>query len=155
MLYREFHDWNDTRSPILVFGIRYWAVNLPDWDYVMFRDLDSVIILREKVAVDEWLSGVCPDCYFHSLRDHPGNYHSIICRWRLAMVMFIYIAHWWHFMAGMWGLHRKGIDRLPFNFTEELRKYLNRKRNDVSTDQFFLQVRSSSSPLIGPHDVGS
>lgn len=105
--------WNISKLAARV--IRYWAIDLPDWEVLHFRDLDSGIWLREKVAVEEFLQS---DALFHSFRDHP--------------------AHWWPLMGGMWGLKRAGLAHLRINFTESLRVYLNEKNNHGGTDQVFL-----------------
>jgi len=105
--------WNISKWAARV--VRYWAIDLPDWEVLHFRDLDSGIWFREKVAVDEFLNS---DALFHSFRDHP--------------------AHWWPVMGGMWGLKREGLSYLKVNLTESLRLYLNEKNNHGGTDQVFL-----------------
>lgn len=52
-----------------------------NYDYVIFRDTDSRLNLREKEAVEEWLKS---DKTFHIMRDHP--------------------AHRFHMLGGMWGI---------------------------------------------------
>jgi len=105
--------WNITTQAFRT--IRYWAINLPDWDYMIFRDLDSGLWFREKSAVDEWLLSGIP---FHSMRDHP--------------------AHWWAVMGGMWGVTSDFLKVIPFNLTEKMRDYLNTTNNHAGTDQMFL-----------------
>jgi hypothetical protein len=69
-------DWNGM----------FWRFFAADSDdIVISRDTDSRLGLREKAAVDEWLSS---DKDFHIMRDHP--YHA------------------YHIMGGMWGC-RNGI----------------------------------------------
>jgi hypothetical protein len=69
-------DWNGM----------FWRFFAADSDdIVISRDTDSRLGLREKAAVDEWLSS---DKDFHIMRDHP--YHG------------------YHIMGGMWGA-RNGI----------------------------------------------
>jgi hypothetical protein len=72
---------------------RFFAVDLPDSEYVIFRDGDSRVSVREKMAVDEWLeSGKT----LHVMRDHP--YHRIPCgNDRLGI------------LGGMWGIKSKKI----------------------------------------------
>jgi hypothetical protein len=101
--------WNTTVHAFRV--VRYWALNLPDWDYMLFRDLDSGVYFREKTAVEEWLLSDLP---FHFMRDHPG--------------------HWWAIMGGLWGLTVQGRDLLPFNFTELLQKFVVERTNVTTTD---------------------
>ena len=49
---------------------RFWTVE-DDVDYAVFRDTDSRITTRERLAVDEWIDS---DKILHIMRDHP--YHS-------------------------------------------------------------------------------
>ena len=64
---------------------RFYACE--DSDIVLSRDTDSRLSLREKLAVDEWLSS---DKDFHIMRDHP--HHTV------------------PILGGMWGC-RNGIIR--------------------------------------------
>lgn len=51
---------------------RFEAIDEPDVEIMMSRDTDTRILLREKLAVDEWLlSGKL----FHIMRDHPHHYN--------------------------------------------------------------------------------
>lgn len=62
----------------------YWrvlALRDPNYDFYLFRDVDSRPIERERVAVQEWLDSPYE---FHVMRDHP----------RHGMPM----------LAGMWGM---------------------------------------------------
>jgi len=49
---------------------RFEAIDDPNVEIMMSRDLDTRILLREKLAVDEWLSS---DKIFHIMRDHPNH----------------------------------------------------------------------------------
>ena len=50
---------------------RFLASEINDCEFVVFRDTDSRISVREKMAVDEWiLSGKS----LHIMRDHPYHY---------------------------------------------------------------------------------
>jgi hypothetical protein len=50
---------------------RFLASEINDCEFVVFRDTDSRISIREKMAVDEWiLSGKS----LHIMRDHPYHY---------------------------------------------------------------------------------
>ena len=50
---------------------RFEAIDDPTVELMMSRDTDTRILLREKLAVDEWLES---GKIFHIMRDHP--YHS-------------------------------------------------------------------------------
>jgi protein O-GlcNAc transferase len=60
---------------------RFLAIDFPKTEYVIFRDADSRLSNREKIAVDEWLK---ENTDVHIMRDHP--YHS------------------WFIQAGMFGI---------------------------------------------------
>jgi len=49
---------------------RFLASELPDCERVVFRDADSRISKREKLAVDEWVKN---DTVLHVMRDHPAH----------------------------------------------------------------------------------
>jgi len=49
---------------------RFLSVGIEDAEYSIFRDCDSRISLREKVAVDEWISS---GKTLHVMRDHPAH----------------------------------------------------------------------------------
>jgi protein O-GlcNAc transferase len=49
---------------------RFEAIDEPEVEIMLSRDADSRIFLREKIAVDEWLSS---DKLFHIMRDHPDH----------------------------------------------------------------------------------
>lgn len=73
-----------------------------DIEYVIFRDTDSRLTVREKMAVDEWLSS---SFSVHIMRDWPG--------------------HIWNIMGGMWGIN---LTKTPVDFVkwfkEEYYKYI-------------------------------
>lgn len=50
---------------------RFEAIDDPDVEIMMSRDTDTRILLREKLAVDEWLQS---GKIFHIMRDHPYHY---------------------------------------------------------------------------------
>ena len=54
---------------------RCLPIDNPDVDIMMSRDTDSRIFLREKIAVDEWLSS---NTLFHIMRDHPYHPQNIL-----------------------------------------------------------------------------
>ena len=49
---------------------RFLAVDIDDCEYAIFRDCDSRISLREKLAVDEWINS---GKSIHVMRDHPAH----------------------------------------------------------------------------------
>ena len=97
---------------------RFFAVDFPDSEYSIFRDSDSRIGLREKMAVDEWLqSGKT----LHVMRDHP--YHMIPCgNDRLGI------------LGGMWGIKSKKIP-----LTKMIQNYPNKSKIFYGEDQTFLK----------------
>tara|TARA_Y100000592_G_C5426266_1_gene295883 strand:- start:372 stop:1100 length:729 start_codon:yes stop_codon:yes gene_type:complete len=70
---------------------RFFALDLQDADYVIFRDADSRLSVREKFAVDEWISS---NKSAHCIRDHP--LHKIPFRCDSTS-----------FLGGMWGIKNK------------------------------------------------
>ncbi len=52
---------------------RFEAIDDPEVEIMLSRDTDTRILLREKLAVDEWLK---TDKKFHIMRDHP--YHNTV-----------------------------------------------------------------------------
>lgn len=98
---------------------RFFAVDLPDSEYSIFRDTDSRISIREKMAVDEWLqSGKT----LHVMRDHP--YHMIPCgNDRLGI------------LGGMWGIKSKKIP-----LTKMIQNYPNKSKIFYGEDQTFLRT---------------
>jgi len=97
---------------------RFFTSDFSDCEYVIFRDTDSRISEREKVAVDEWIqSGKS----LHVMRDHPA--HGIpYGNNRLGI------------LAGMWGI--KG-NIIPI--TDMIKKYVINKENIYGIDQSFLK----------------
>jgi hypothetical protein len=89
---------------------RFYACE--DSDIMLSRDTDSRLSLREKLAVDEWLSS---DKDFHIMRDHP--YHNI------------------EILGGMWGV-RNGLLK---NIKELLSDYT--KGDFWQVDQNFLREK--------------
>lgn len=79
-------------------------------DIMISRDCDSRLCMREKYAVDDWISS---NNGFHIMRDHPYHYAKI--------------------MAGMFGVKK---NCLP-NFAELLKSY--NKNDDSQYDQSFLE----------------
>jgi protein O-GlcNAc transferase len=54
---------------------RFEAIDDPDVEIMMSRDTDTRFILREKLAVDEWLQS---GKVFHIMRDHPHHNFCIL-----------------------------------------------------------------------------
>lgn len=88
---------------------RFAAALLHDAEYVIFRDSDSRLGLREASAVMEWLNSGKP---LHIMRDHPFH-----CDWILA---------------GMWGAHAPTL-------SEAITRVLNDgQTSDWGEDQLLL-----------------
>jgi hypothetical protein len=79
-------------APSGVFGMswRFEAVSDPQADYVIVRDIDSRLNVREKAAVDAWIDSSKTG---HIMRDHPNHTH---------------FSDIWKIFGGMWGI-RGGI----------------------------------------------
>jgi len=82
-------------------------------DTVIVRDCDSRLNVRERLAVDEWLSS---DRDFHIMRDHPGG-------------------HWGKVLGGMWG-SRNGVLR---RFLPVMEEYGRRSTNRYFYDMDLLK----------------
>lgn len=98
---------------------RFFAVDLPDSEYCVFRDTDSRISVREKLAVDEWLSS---SKTLHVMRDHP--YHMIPCGNDTLGIL-----------GGMWGIKSKKIP-----LTKMINSYPNKGKIFYGEDQTFLKT---------------
>ena len=104
-----------------IFGCfwRFLISDRPDCDYAVFRDTDSRISIREKIAVDEWIESKKS---VHIMRDHP--YHGIPAgNDRLGI------------LAGMWGIKGNVIP-----ITEMIKKFTLGKNNQYGIDQTFLKT---------------
>lgn len=93
---------------------RFRVANDPGTGYFLVRDVDSVIGIREKRAVDAWLES---DRWFHVMRD------------------------WWThtdlILAGMWG----GVAGVLPNLPQLLAAYKSGKAETPNIDQWFLRDR--------------
>lgn len=90
-----------------------------DCEYSIFRDCDSRLTFREKLAVEEWIKN---DKTIHIMRDHP--YHGIPAgNDRLGI------------LAGMWGIKGNIIPMrdMIINFIKE-------KNNTYGIDQSYLKL---------------
>lgn len=97
---------------------RFFAVEKDNCDYSIFRDADSRISEREKLAVQEWIeSGKS----LHVMRDHP--YHRIPAGNNQLGIL-----------GGMWGI-KKGV--LPIG--DMIRKFPYSKDHKYGNDQTFLK----------------
>jgi hypothetical protein len=97
---------------------RFLALDIIDCEYAVFRDCDSRISIREKMAVDEWIdSGKT----LHVMRDHPA--HGIP-----------YGANGLSILGGMWGIKRNNLC-----FTEMIVNFCIDKPDCYGIDQNFLQ----------------
>lgn len=99
----EYGDWS---------GMFWRFYACEDSDVMISRDTDSRLSIREKLAVDEWLSS---DKNFHIMRDHPFHKTEIL--------------------GGMWGC-RNGILKNISNLINEYSK-----RNYWQVDQNFLKEK--------------
>lgn len=54
---------------------RYEPIDDPEVEIILSRDTDTRILLREKLAVDEWLNS---GTSFHIMRDHPHHNFPIL-----------------------------------------------------------------------------
>jgi protein O-GlcNAc transferase len=91
---------------------RYEPIDDLEVEIVLSRDTDTRILLREKIAVDEWLQS---NKLFHIMRDHP---HHNFC-----------------ILAGMFGT--KKIPQIP-NWTNIINSY--NKTDNRMYDQDFLRT---------------
>lgn len=94
----------------------------PEVDLYLVRDCDSVVNIRERAAVEDWLASGRP---YHVMRDHP-----IHCELMLA---------------GMWGAHRGNLQPMGERILDHVRRHGGRL-NDRTTDQQFL--RETVWPLV-------
>lgn len=98
---------------------RFFAVDLTDSEYCIFRDTDSRVTVREKMAVDEWINS---GKSIHVMRDHPAHgipYGSD----RLGI------------LGGMWGIKSKIVP-----LTEMIQRFSNGKNLTYGSDQTFLKT---------------
>ncbi len=88
---------------------RFYPASEEDVDVMLSRDTDSRLNIREKLAVDEWLSS---GKGLHIMRDHP--YHTT------------------RILGGMWGMKRGTFSQMKY----EIERYT--KGNFIQVDQNFL-----------------
>ncbi len=93
---------------------RFEAIDDPEVEIMMCRDTDTRFLLREKLAVDEWLES---GKLFHIMRDHP--------------------CHGMEILAGMFGT--KKIPSIP-NFLKTMNEFKSSKPYpEKQDDQIFLK----------------
>ena len=98
---------------------RFFAVDLPKSEYCVFRDTDSRITIREKMAVDEWINS---GKSIHVMRDHPA--HGIpFGSDRLGI------------LGGMWGIKSTSVP-----LTDMIEKFRVGKNLTYGSDQTFLKT---------------
>jgi hypothetical protein len=96
---------------------RFFAADIPDCEYVIFRDADSRLSLREKYAVDEWINS---GKLIHVMRDHP--YHEIPFGTNKLSIL-----------GGMWGIKGNII-----SLSILINKYNHKRNLNYGSDQTFL-----------------
>jgi len=98
---------------------RFLAADKPDCEYAVFRDADSRLSVREKAAVDEWISSRKT---LHVMRDHPG--HGIpYGNDRLGI------------LGGMWGIKGNVIP-----LTQSILNFKKSREMNYGNDQTFLKM---------------
>ena len=107
-----------TNQNIFGYFWRFLAESLEDAEYVIFRDCDSRLSNREKLAVDEWIkSGKS----LHIMRDHPAH-HIPYGNDSIGI------------LAGMWGIKKNSI-----NLKEMVIDFSFNKNLTYGADQTFLK----------------
>lgn len=94
---------------------RFLVEDDPEVDFYIVRDCDSILNIKERAAVDQWLSSKKA---FHVMRDGPSQSELVL--------------------AGMWGAHRGNIGKMT-NRVIAFDKTLASLRNSRILDQQFLR----------------
>jgi hypothetical protein len=110
---------NFTEKNIYGMFWRFFAHDLENAQYCVFRDSDSRITIREKMAVDEWINS---GKSIHVMRDHPAH--------RIP-----YGNDGLGILGGMWGI-KTGV--IPL--TEMIDKFTKDKNLEYGSDQTFLKT---------------
>lgn len=97
---------------------RFFALELPDCEYAIFRDADSRISLRESLAVNEWLRS---EKTLHVMRDHP--FHRIPAGTNQLSIL-----------GGMWGLKNR-----VYPIIEMIHRFGRLTEHKYGNDQSFLR----------------
>ena len=101
------------------FGLfwRFLVEDDPKVSIYMIRDADSVMNIKERAAVEDWLaSGKA----FHIMRDWPAHSELIL--------------------AGMWGAHRGNLSQMGKRVNDHIRTE-KKRLNNRTTDQMFLREK--------------
>lgn len=98
---------------------RFYALQQPDCEYAIFRDADSRISIRERLAVDEWINS---GKTLHVMRDHP--YHRIPAGNNQLGIL-----------GGMWGI-KNGV--IPV--IDMMGSFDKLTQHQYGNDQLFLKV---------------
>jgi hypothetical protein len=87
---------------------RYLAINMLDYERVIFRDCDSRPNEREVAAVDEWIKS---NKKFHIMRDHPSHWAPIMAGMFGAKTGQLYLSYK-EIICSSALLNGKGVDQL-------------------------------------------
>lgn len=94
---------------------RFEAIDDPNVELMISRDVDTQILLREKLAVDDWIKS---DKLLHIMRDHPWHNYKI--------------------QAGMFGIKKSRTqDFFNISWIDKIKFYC--KEEGFDYDQIFLQ----------------
>lgn len=107
-----------THSDIYGLFWRFLAADLPDGDHIIFRDTDSRLSLREKLAVDDWIRN---GDSIHVMRDHPAHRTP-------------FGAKGLSILGGMWGIKAGQVE-----MGRMIREFSIGKSDQYGIDQSFLQ----------------
>ena len=108
---------------------RFFAIDFPETEYVIFRDADSRLSHREKVAVDEWLQ---ENTDVHIMRDHP--YHG------------------WFIQAGMFGVRCEKLKGKMYSAIKDYNPSLE-KTEDQNFMSAFIQNQNVTYTIHDPFFV--
>ena len=96
---------------------RFLVEDDPNVSIYLIRDADSVMNIKERAAVEDWLaSGKA----FHVMRDWPAHSELIL--------------------AGMWGAHRGNLSQMGKRVNDHIRT-AKKRLNNRTTDQMFLREK--------------
>lgn len=95
--------------------LRFIAAFNPTYDAIIFRDADSRLLHRDRIAVNEWLKTEKP---IHVMRDYPTN------------------GRLYRISAGMWGVRNKFLlnETIMKNFSDHFSSF----NNEYRIDEIFL-----------------
>jgi len=101
---------------------RFLVEDDPEVDLYLVRDADSVMNIKERAAVEDWLAS---DRAFHVMRDLPTHSELIL--------------------AGMWGAHRGNLGTMRARIETHVAAEMKKVNNKI-TDQVFL--RTAIWPIV-------